>query len=742
MSDNDRLAGSAKSLVPVSSSSLRLRRSANSHYPIGQRQQGITPKFALHVLRNWWKIATPAGLLLAAIAVGIVWWSFEKQYEATTWLQIKSQQPFLAFAPSQGERGAGDRFVQTQIEMIRSPLVLAPVIGRPEAAGVPEFQGEDDRVGWLAENVKVSPVGKSELFKISTVCTNAKDSAWIVNAVAHEYLLLLGQDESQRSQEVINTLKEEEDIRDAEVKRLQNSLRERTKQITGEDPFSPVPTTNPNLDHPLADLNSRMIATEVEEVILDANIAALEKALAEERAEIPAALVEEAIDQDPQVRQVEDQISLNQMRLRDMGETLVTPEENVQFNDLQRALDKDKQLLEKTRNDARERIEDKAALTQTAKLQDDLATMKTKQAGYGVIREMLQERYDSKLSEAETVSGDTLELHFLQNELTKAEGVLDVLSQRILRMTTERRAPDQVKLLRPAEAAVVPVKEFPLMEIALASLLFFVPFGLAGTWELLVRHVSNLEQLEESTNVTVIGEVARLPVRTKVVRKGSSADVGLGLAVFEESIDGLRTHLMLSEELKGMKVLAVTSAAVGEGKTSVAAQLAVNMAWVSGKRILLIDGDMRSPDIHSVFGISLDPGLVEILTRDCSVEDAIVRDEKNCTDVLPAGKLRTNPHRLLGNGKMTSFMEEIRSRYDFIIIDTPPILAASESLVLARAADRSLICALQDSSRIEQVRKAHERLAEAGGHPIGIVLNGVPTSTYLYRYGAYSYVRD
>ena len=742
MSADDRSTEIAKTLVPVPSSDVRLRRSANGRHPIRQAQQGVTPQFVLHVLRTWWKIATPTGLLLAGIAVGIVWWTFEPQYAATTWLRIKSQQPWLAFAPSQSEQTAGDRFVETQFEMIRSPLVLAPVISQPEAAKVPELQGEGDPAGWLARNIKVSTVGRSELFEISLACANANDSRWIVNAVAHEYLLLLGEDESERSREVINLLQDEKSGCEDEVKRLRNNLRELTKQTTGEDPFSAVPTTNPNLDHPLADLNSRMITAEVEEMILTASIEALQKTLDEEQADPPLALIEEAVDQDPQVQLLHSQIALNRVRLRDLKSNLVSPEENGRFNDLQRMVLDDEQLLEEARNEARERIGARETLSETAKLQDRLAAMKSSLIGYKTMRELLQERYDDKVSEAENVSGDTLELLFLQNELTKAEGVFDILSERILKMTMEQRAPDQVRLLRAAEAAVVPVEEVPYKSMVLAAMLFFVPFGLAGAWEYLIRRVSNMQQLEESLNVAVIGEVARLPVQTRITRGRSKANVELGLTVFEESIDGLRTHLMLSEELMGMKVLAVTSAAEDEGKTSVAAQLAVNMAWVSGKRTLLIDGDMRSPDIHNVFNISRDPGLVEILTKACSVEDAIVRNEKNYTDVLPSGRLRTNPHRLLGDGELEAFLDAMRSEYDHIIIDTPPVLAASEALVLARMADRSLICAMKDSSRIDQIKKAHGRLVEAGGRPIGLVLNGVPTSHYLYRYGTYAYGRD
>jgi len=751
--------------VPVASSAVRLLDSANLRNSPSQPQKRVTPQFALHVLQQWWMIATPLGLLLAGIAVGVVWWTFQPQYEATTWLRIKSQQPFLAFAPTQTGRDVGKLFVQTQVELIRSPLVLAPVTGQPEVAKVPELQEEEDPIEWLAENIKVRSVGKSELFKVSLACDKAKDSAWIVNQVVHEYLKLLGEDEAERNQEVISTLKAERSSREKEVKRLQEDLRELTEQVTGEDPFSPVPTTNPNLDHPLADLNSRLITTEVEQTILAAKIQAFEKQLADRRAKSRAdiraedpsmsieefGLTDEALEQDPEILRLREQIDLSQKMLDDRESKLPAGRAKDERGciELRNTISEYEGLLDDRRAVVRERNEARLAasrvgqfLLRTAQLEEELDAMKSKYEGNKLTQELLQERYDSKLGEAGDISGSTLELHFKQDELAKAEGVFAILSERILRLTTEQRAPEQVDLLRPAEPAKVPIAKAPYKMLALASLLFFVPFGLAGAWEYLIRRVSNLQQIEESTNVMVIGEVARLPIKTRVARNGSETRVDRGLSVFEESIDGLRTHLMLSEELLGMKVLAVTSAAVNEGKTSVAAQLALNIASVSGKRTLLIDGDMRSPDVHNFFDVPLEPGLAEILAEDCSLEDAIVQNEKNHTDVLPAGKLHTSPHRLLGNGTLSSFMEEIRAKYDHIVIDTPPILAASEALVLAKAADRSLMCAMKDFSRIDQVKKAHEQLVVAGGQPIGIVLNGVPTNHYLRRYGAYAYTRD
>lgn len=748
----------AKALSPA----MHLRRSVNGHSAPSRPEQGVTLQLVLHILQRWWKIATPAGLLLAGIAIGIVWYTFEPQYEATAWLRIKDKRPYLAFAPLQADHGTRDVFVQTQVEMIRSPLVLAPIISRPEAAKVPELQNTADPAGWLAQHIRVAPVGKSELFKISLTCLSPDDSAWLVNAVAHEYLLLLGNDEGNWSEEVLNTLREQKGIRESEVKRLRDNLRELTKQVTGEDPFSPVPTINPDVHHPIAELNSRLITTEVEEMVLAANIGALEKQLANRVAKQPAdlgaenstmpieeaELIDEALEQDMEIRQLQGQIRLSETMLSERETTLTAARVKGDRGcmELRDAISKDETLLECRRAVVRDRIEARLAVARavqfeshTVRLKEELAAMRFKREGYQITKKLLQERYESKLGEAEHLSGDTLELHFKQAELAEAEGVFTVLAERILRLSTEQRAPDQVKLLRSAEAAKGPVVEAPYAGMGIASLLFFVPFGLVGTWEHLVKRVSSMRQLEESANLPVIGEVARLPVQ---VRNSSRARVDRGVIVFEESIDGLRTHLMLSGELMGMKVLAVTSAAKDEGKTTVAAQLAVSIALVSGKRTLLIDGDMRSPDIHNIFGIPRTPGLAEVLTGQCSLEDAIVSDGENYTDVLAAGKLRVNPHRLLGNGVLMSFMEEVRSKYDRIIIDTPPILSANESLVLASMADRSLICAMKDTSRIEQIKKAHERLVVAGGRPIGIVLNGISTNRYLYQYGAYAYSRD
>jgi len=297
--------------------------------------------------------------------------------------------------------------------------------------------------------------------------------------------------------------------------------------------------------------------------------------------------------------------------------------------------------------------------------------------------------------------------------------------------------------MQPAEPPIAPIELFPYRNIALVVLASLcLPFALAVFWERVVGRVGDPQLLERQSNLAVLGEIVQLPLRTRIVDGSASARIRHDRRLFEESIDSLRTGLTLSEELRDMRVLAVTSAATCEGKTSVAAQLALSFARATGKPLLLIDGDMRSPDIHDVFEVPLEPGLAEVLSGQCSLKEAIVTSWNDLVHLLPAGRLKVSPHTLLGNGAWQSLLAQIPPEYRYVLIDTPPVLAASEALVLTKAADASLVCVMHDVSRVDQIRKIVDRLAAAGSRPIGLVLSGVPMKDYSYRWGDYSYTHE
>jgi capsular exopolysaccharide synthesis family protein len=284
------------------------------------------------------------------------------------------------------------------------------------------------------------------------------------------------------------------------------------------------------------------------------------------------------------------------------------------------------------------------------------------------------------------------------------------------------------------------VEELPYKQLLLAAMFgFCIPFGLAVAWEYFHQRVADAAQLSANSNLLVVGEIASLPDSLEDVRNSNSRKVRDSLRLFEESIDNLRTCLVLSESLTDLRVLAVTSAVSGEGKTSVASQLAISLARATGKSTLLIDGDLRKPDVHNVFDLELSPGMSDVLDGTSTLDEAISCSGHENVDVLSAGRRRKNPHELFGNGELKGLVDQARQTYHFVVIDTPPVLSASESLVLSKMADVTLLCVRRAHSRIDQVRAVHDRLTRAGAHTAGATLIGVPIRDYTYRYGSYGY---
>jgi succinoglycan biosynthesis transport protein ExoP len=465
------------------------------------------------------------------------------------------------------------------------------------------------------------------------------------------------------------------------------------------------------------------------------------------KVEVSEAMVDKVVEENAEVQARRAQLSSKLAKLEEFRSKLVRGEQDPAYQRLEEEITRDRGMLDELRGRLRQEGSAGLATSLANKWKEDLAGMRAQFQSYRLLEEMLRKKCDEQRKDMQQASGETLELEFARQDLARVEDVFSRIAQRVVELRTEQGAPARVELLqrdaqgRPdVRLPLVPVQKYPWKQIILAVLASLaLPFGLVVLWERIVRRVTDAEQLEQQSSLGVIGEVARLPVRTNVLSESSSKLVGRGLGLFEESIDTLRTCLILSEPLKDMKVLAVTSGSSREGKTSVAVQLAVSIARASGQPTLLIDGDMRSPDVHTLLETPLEPGLGDVLAHKCELGEAVVRGWGEHLDFLPAGKVHTSPHKLLGNGAVGQLLEGIRDAYRYVIIDTPPVLAAGEALILASAADATLICTMRDRSRLDQVRRTQERLLAAGARPVGIVLNGVPIRRYLYRYGSYAY---
>jgi len=705
----------------------------------GKAPDTFTIGFFWRALRQWWKLALPLGLLLAVGAGAVVLFTFQPTFKATAWLQIKEQPDYLAFR----SEGNNYRFVQNQVELLRGPLVLERVLAKPEVAQLPEVAKQPAPIEWLQRGVMAKNVGGSDLFELSFTCPNADGAAKIVNTIVLSYLEVSQQNTEERTNRVIQLLTDERERRGKEVERLRGTVRTLTTQITGKDPYATNRSQDTIVLHsPLAALQERLATTEVDREVASAKLKALTESLGGQSPEPPAELLAQMLDARPEIIKLRELIEADQFRITEV-ERLSQPGYTQGATKARAQLALDEQQLAELREKLSSQFVKQMTDAEAKRRKDALSEVTTQVSNLQVSEKLLKERIETLTQGQVQTGGNAVELEFAKGELERADSVYQRIADRILALTTEVRAPERVEIMRKASVPAEPEVKSPLKTVVLACLAAFsLPFVLAIGWEHRVRRISEPDQIASEASLPVIGEIATLPPRRRFPLSVNDAQtVGWSLSVFEESIDCLRTRLVLSDEWKDLQVIAIVSAVSREGKTSLTAQLANSLARATGKSVLMIDGDMRAPDLHELFGVQKDPGLVKVLSGACPLREAIKCTAVNpLVHLLPAGRATRNPHSLLGNGTLKALLAELRKEYEYIVIDTPPVLSASESLGMAKLADGVLVCTLCDSSRAAQLRITADRLLSAGAKLIGVVLSGVSTRSYAYKYGSYGYV--
>ncbi len=355
----------------------------------------------------------------------------------------------------------------------------------------------------------------------------------------------------------------------------------------------------------------------------------------------------------------------------------------------------------------------------------------------------LQTRYEAELLKVQDASALGVDFESMQSELRRRERVYEMIAARKIALITEISAPTRVQLWGDGEEGAKvpqqPIETLPVKPLAVACMLAFAaPFGLAVGLELLLRRVSDAQQLQQQIQRPIFGEIAQLPMIP--VRAGNlPLHAQRSLGIVGECYESLRTTLMLSGQLHRNCVLTVASSAAEEGKTTVATQLALSTARATNEPTLIIDGDVRKPDLHQTLGVPQSPGLSEVLRGECDVCDAIHEVQGTRLLVMPAGELKESPHDLVQSNRIGELLATLREKYSVIIVDTSPILAASEALVFARHADTVVYAAMRGESRLSRVKSAVDRLTRTGANVAGAVLSGTPVRTHVYRDGYYDY---
>jgi capsular exopolysaccharide synthesis family protein len=201
-----------------------------------------------------------------------------------------------------------------------------------------------------------------------------------------------------------------------------------------------------------------------------------------------------------------------------------------------------------------------------------------------------------------------------------------------------------------------------------------------------------------------------------------------------EAYRTLRTNLDFSSLDKPIKTMLVTSAGPGEGKSTVLANLAVTTAQ-AGRKVILVDCDLRRPTLHNIFNLKNDVGLTTMVVDDAAIESPPLRDTGvEDLQLVSSGPLPPNPSELLGSRRMEEIIAALLERADVVLFDAPPVVAVTDAAVLATKVDGVLLVVNAGGTKRDYARTAKARLEKVNANLLGAVLNNVRFDVSLHRY--------
>ena len=696
-------------------------------------QQNNIPLLIFSAIRHWGLVAGTIGLLLAGGAAYLTLKFWEPEYEAKQFVRVVQNREFTDII----EKGNAKTDPKNELAAVRSPLLLEDILVMDEV-----IQRDDLNVESLQSKVRVENSG-GDLFSIVMRDKDPKFAALVAQSLTEKFVEYHHRNRDanlgslgEGLQEKIETAEEEIRSVAAHLQTLQSSL------DLGSDVDSIGATDVESADADgslLADLLKKKFNENVKLENLNRQLGLLKASKGNLEETFTESLITNATLSNGKLTELD-------ARIRELRQSRLEMDRLGSSHPKVISLDKTIARLEAQREEQQALVKESAKESwlswKEGEINDQIEDIgKQIASSVNVI-----ETYTSEITRLAESRDKSNQLLFEFNQALKkqdrAYARLDLWRSQQDRIQSKEMSLYLVDIAieRAVKVPTEPVEKYPLKLLAMAILGgFCLPFALAIAYELRLRRLGNSEQVRQQIPVTLLGEVANLPVRTgSSPRALTSKRMTKQLRLYEESVDNLNAVLSHIDECI-RRVFSVSSALSNEGKTTLAMQLAISAARSQDSRTLLIDADLRSPSMHRLFDAPLEQGLCDVLAGSASLDDVVEETPIENLDLITAGRIRSNPNRYFSGNAWIELLEEAKGKYDQIVVDTPPILAASESLAISKECDYTLLCMLRDVSRIDSVNRAHERLVAAKVQVVGSAFSGVPHHEYASKYGCYEY---
>jgi capsular exopolysaccharide synthesis family protein len=706
-------------------------------------------------------------LILGGVASATAWMAYNPtRFKATSLVEVQSRAPIIDPTSRElmGDTARPADYLATQVTLLKSRNVLNKAIGYNGIGQLPTIVTQADPIAWLAANLEVKFSG--EVMKISLQGDRDNDVVSIVNAVTDAYIKEVRDKERLDRQEKAKLLgeqivKEERRIderKDAyrdlatvagginlaslafkqqlmmqemsnvrqQVQSYDSELHEAQVQIsllTGQPlPFESSPDTPPTAPATSPDDPA---TTPTPEALNAANMPT------------PEAL-NAAIESSPSVVAAKEQcirLQNNRRRQHDAargaGLDPAVRRAETEYQAAYQALNAARQAA---RNNILASIQNRGGKVggQSLSGNNAVAVLNRKIKILEAFKGQTQTEFEKIKKDIEDLNADAIEIQENQEDIDRLEYNLKRLKTQHDRFLLELNSEDRVASIENATRAEMlsSKKKYIIVAGAGAGTLCMVLLGFAW-FDARNRRVGQVGDVAKGLGMEVVGTLPALP--TARIRRAGTANWENHLM---ESVDATRAVLLHAARTDHIQVVMITSAIKGEGKTSLASHLATSLARAR-RRTLLVDGDLRSPMLHKLFDMPRTPGLAEFLRDESDLADVLQATPAPNLTLVTAGMVDPESLSALAEGRIQLLLEATRGQYDFILIDTPPILPVSDALQISQHVDAAIFSVLRDVSRLPKIHEAYSRLANLGVRTLGTVVAGTTSyndPSYAYPY--------
>jgi capsular exopolysaccharide synthesis family protein len=684
----------------------------------------LDPLSLLMALKRRWFLALTLGLLTGAMAAAAVWNLWPPILGgAQIQLMVNAVSPYIFMQEPTGDFNV---FKRTQSMMVRGRRILDTAVKKPHVAELRLIRNMGDPVRALEQRVWADFNMGPETLTVSLPAQpeDVEDARIIVDAIVDTYLA-----ERKENSHHVRRLRVLERMyrpyADA-IKSKRESLDALTKALAARDPHLlelQLQFTLRRLNAAETKLLELMDKREAEQFELEQCRDQLKQA-----SKMPAPTKEE-IDQvvnlDPTYKELKEKITKEEEEVEKMIARLAGGKTSKTYTKLRDGLAKDKIRLNKLYDELKTTAENRIKEARTGGLMRRIGELEVSVAARAQLEERVQKAMEILRRATQTYNLTSQEADVLKAQIDADQTIAGKLAHEMDALRLELNAPDRVSKFSDAYTypPVIGRKQIMATWAAGVGAFGLVLFGISW-WEFRGRRISSVDEVVNNLGLRVVGALPALPDRRG--RHMPSRDAFYPNYLIE-SVDTTRTMLLHAARRESLRAVMVTSANSGEGKTSLSIQLAASLAR-AGRKTLLIDGDVRNPAAHQVFNLSREPGFNELVRGEVEIPATLQATTVRNLWVMPAG--RWNPHttEVLSQEAVVPILQRLKEEFDFIIIDSSPVLAAVDSLLVGQQVDAVIFSILHEVSHSPSVFAAHQRLESLGVRILGAVVNGVESA--------------